>query len=116
MCETQLMDKQCLVCVYLMASHLVCGQNKCYITVSQPVVNRVTNDTYVVLVVDFDLPKHHDTSKAVHICFKYYDVKGIKPSHEVMEGFPKILNINDRGTFKHLLSFGNYFYSTTCYK
>ena len=37
-------SRWCLVCVSLMASHLFCGQTNYYITVSQPVVNQVTND------------------------------------------------------------------------
>ena len=56
-------------------------------------------------MVDFDLPKHHDTGKAMRFCFKYYDVK---PSYEVMEGFPKLLKINNEWMFTILLSFGNY--------
>ena len=45
-----------------MASHLICGQTNCYITVSQPVVNQVTNDLYVTLVAAFDPPTYHDTT------------------------------------------------------
>ena len=50
MYETQLMDEHILckskwhlVCASLMASHLICGQTNYYTTVSQPVVNWVTN-------------------------------------------------------------------------
>ena len=37
-------SKRHLVHVSLMASHLICGQTNCYITVLQPVVNWVTSD------------------------------------------------------------------------
>ena len=49
MYETQLKDGcftgvSCGFCASLMASHLIDGQTNYYITVSQPVVNQVTND------------------------------------------------------------------------
>ena len=37
-------SKRYLVCVSLMASHIICGQTNYYITVSQPVVNWLTNN------------------------------------------------------------------------
>ena len=43
-------------------------------------------------------------------------VKGIKPFHEVRKGFPKILSTSNKFVLHPLLSFANYFYTTTCYK
>ena len=67
--ETQLMDqffagvcKWCIVCVSLVASHIICGQTNYYITVSQPVGNQVANKWFVTLVAAFDPPMHHDTN------------------------------------------------------
>ena len=37
-------SKPHLICLSLMASHLTCSQTNYYITVSQPVVNQLTND------------------------------------------------------------------------
>ena len=48
-------------------------------------------------------------------CFKYYDIKGKKPPHEIEEGFLKILrNHSFRCMCSHIANFCSYFYSNTC--
>ena len=44
--------------------------------------------------IDFDPPTQNNTRKLKlgTFCFTYYDAKGMKPPHEVREGFPKILS------------------------
>ena len=83
--------------------HFICGQNNCYITVSQPVVNRVTNDLqywWQTLI----LPHTITQEKLDTFCFTCYDVKGMKPPYEVREGFPKILQLQI-GDIPHFVEF-----------
>ena len=42
--------------------------------------------------VDFDPPTQNNKRKAGHFSFTCYVAKGMKPPHEVREGFPKILS------------------------
>ena len=53
-------SKQCLVCVSLMALHLIYGRTNGYITVSQPVINWVTKQ-FVALAIAIYLSMHHNT-------------------------------------------------------
>ena len=66
MYETQLMDEYFaavsgVVCVSLMASHLICGRTN---LLHNCIVNQVTK-RFVTLAVAFDPPMHHDT---IYLC------------------------------------------------
>ena len=55
---------QRLICVALMASHLMCVQMNYYKIVLPVVVNQFTNDL-LAEVVAFDPPTYHDTTLVV---------------------------------------------------
>ena len=53
-------SKQCLVCVSLMASHLIAGHTNYYITVTT--ICKPGYKWFVTQALAFDLPTHNDAS------------------------------------------------------